>query len=430
MQSHYQIKTLAEKLINKHFFFDSRICTKNSVFVALETGNRSGMEFIQNAISNGADCVISQQPINIDGIENIVVPDSLEFIQNLAKEKFKILQNRGIKTVCLTGSAGKTTTKELIANTLMQYGTVYATQGNYNNHIGVPMTILNCPTNVDFLVLEMGMNHAGEIAKLVEIAPCDFRLITNVGNAHTANFHNGITGVLHAKFEILQNGNPKVFILEGLYNKFLLDKTLQGMYGSSDISVVKPDFAKFYENETTKFAFKGMNFALAGIYSDSQIAMFCLAIELISSVIGKKIKQIVLPELKGRSNVVLWRNIKIINDSYNANPLSMVNSLENLKQYQGKKLCILGEMRELGSDSKALHKNLEGILGAFAGVYLIGNNFGDVKPDVNELQFFENYLKLKEFLLSNVENVLTYDVILVKGSNGVLLWKLFDEVFA
>ena len=429
MQSHYQIKKLAEKFINHNFFFDSRLCTQNSVFVALETGERSGLEFIESAIKNGASVVVSQKPININGIENILVEDSLVFIQDLAKCKFEILKEKGVKTICLTGSAGKTTTKELIATTLAEFGKVYATQGNYNNHIGVPMTILNCPTNVNFLVLEMGMNHAGEISQLTQIAPCDFRLITNVGYAHTENFANGITGILHAKFEIMQNGNGKTFVLEELHHKFLEDKILRKMYENCEICVVSPQFESKIENEKTSFVFNGVEFVLDGIYSNSQIAMFCLAIEVMQAVLGQKILKIVLPKIKGRGENVLWKGVKLINDSYNANPLSMANSLENLRNYEGKKLCILGQMRELGENSKELHKNLESLLANFEGVYLVGEDFADVKPHAKIVKHFENYANLKAFLFENLEMLQEFDVILVKASNGTLLWKLFDEVF-
>jgi UDP-N-acetylmuramoyl-tripeptide--D-alanyl-D-alanine ligase len=429
MISHSQTKQIAQRLLNKSFFFDSRICTQNSVFIALETGERSGMDFIQNAIANGAKIVISQKAILLEGIENILVENCLAFIQDLAKCKFEILQENGIKTICLTGSVGKTTTKELIAATLSKHGKTHATQGNYNNHIGVPITVLNCPVDAQFLVLEMGMNHANEIAILTEIAPCQFRLITNVGNAHTENFDNGITGVLHAKFEILKHGNAKTFILENLHKQFLADDILAKTYQNSTITPVKPEFLMEHKNGQTIFTLSSVKFEIEGIYSNAQIEMFCLAIALINDVLGQKINKIFLPQIKGRGNIIEWRGIKIINDSYNANPLSMANSLENFKHYHGKKLCILGEMRELGENSRQLHKNLESLISGFDGAFLIGEYFTQVNPNTTELQHFENYKSFKDFLILHLTILKNYDTILVKASNGMLLWKLFDEIF-
>jgi UDP-N-acetylmuramoyl-tripeptide--D-alanyl-D-alanine ligase len=222
--------------LNKSFRFDSRNCKEGSIFIALEGGGRSGLEFVQSAFENGAIGVISQKeildvqnftihtfPENFEENSNfnLVVEDSLKFIQELAKEKFRYLSQNGTKTIAITGSVGKTTTKELIANTLNQHAETFANFGNYNNHIGVPVTILNCPVTCKFLVLEMGMNHAGEIADLITIAPCDFRIITNAKENHAGNFPNGLDGVLEAKFEIMQgDGKFKTFITHELFERF------------------------------------------------------------------------------------------------------------------------------------------------------------------------------------------------------------------
>lgn len=429
MQSPYRIHEIVEKAKAAKFQFDSRLCTKGSVFVALETGQRSGMDFVRNAIENGAEIVISQRPVEIEGIENIVTEDSLLFMQELAAAKFEILKNGGTKTICLTGSVGKTTTKELIYHTLSLHGKAYATEGNYNNHIGLPLTVLNCPPDVDFLVLEMGMNHAGEIAELVSIAPCDFRLITNSGTAHSGNFENGETGVLHAKFELFSEGSPKCFVSRNLYERFAADPCLQKKCGNANIVAVDPKFSVSYKENTTIFSENDMKFTLEGIYSNAQIEMFCVAIALIEEVVGQKITEISLPPIKGRGNFVSWHGIGIINESYNSSPDSLKNALSNFARYSGKKLCILGEMRELGANARILHEQLESDIARFDAAYLIGEGFKTTNPDIKNMRFFADYTELKNFITSNKDEVLRYNTALVKASHGVNLWKLFDEIF-
>ena len=424
---------------NYNFQFDSRKCNENSIFFALETGNRSGADFAHDAIKNGVKVIISQKgidgmnSINIDDFHeitpnlNIVVPDVLLFMQELARQKFLLLKNKGVKTICLTGSVGKTTTKELIANTLADHGKIYATQGNYNNHIGVPLTILNAQTEIDFLVLEMGMNHEGEISTLTSIAPCEFSLITNIKENHAGNFLNGIGGVRRAKFEILET-NEKCFILKEFFEEFTKDELLMQKYGTKNLVCVDAQVRDFHsQNNQTTFVFDGRTFDLNGIYSSAQVQMFCLAVKLMDTVLAKKISKILLPQIKGRGNIIDWNGIRVVNESYNASPASMKNALENFKNLEGKKLCILGEMRELGDMSLEFHKNLKSYLENFDGMILVGKNFENI--NILNSKFFENYALCLEFLKSNISMLKEYDNILVKASNGVLLWKLFDEFF-
>ncbi len=435
------------KNIAKNFKFDSRNCKENSIFIALETGDRSGVEFISNAILNGAICVVSQSEINnIDDIINVqleefpsdfsifdekkfnlIVSDTLIFIQDLARERFKMLLLTGIKTIAVTGSVGKTTTKEIIANTLSLYGKTHANFGNYNNHIGVPITILNCPIDARFLVLEMGMNHVGEIKELVEIAPCDFRIITNSKENHAGNFQNGLDGVLEAKFEIMEGDRKfELFIVHELFERFQNDAKLVEKYSQNQFHILNKEAEVLYEDGNTAFIYKDKPFTLPAIYSSAQVQMFCLSIALMESVIGQDISYIVVPQLKGRGNIVLWNSVKIIDESYNASPSSMKNALENFKKFVGSKLCILGDMRELGTDSERFHQEIAEHLQE-SDYILVGEHFASVKID--GAKYFENYESLKVFLETDGDFLQAYQNILVKASNGTLLWKLFDDIF-
>jgi UDP-N-acetylmuramoyl-tripeptide--D-alanyl-D-alanine ligase len=145
------------------------------------------------------------------------------------------------------------------------------------------------------------------------------------------------------------------------------------------------------------------------------------------TVLATKISKIILPQIKGRGNIVNWHGIRVVNESYNASPSSMKNALENFKKLEGKKLCILGEMRELGDMSLEFHQNLKPYLQNFDGIILTGKFFE--KTEISNAKYFENYASCLEFLKSNISMLKKYDNILVKASNGVLLWKLFDEFF-
>lgn len=428
--------------LNKSFRFDSRNCKEGSIFIALESGGRSGLEFVQSAFENGAIGVISQKeildvqnftihtfPENFEENSNfnLVVEDSLKFIQELAKEKFRYLSQNGTKTIAITGSVGKTTTKELIANTLNQHAETFANFGNYNNHIGVPVTILNCPVSCKFLVLEMGMNHAGEIANLITIAPCDFRIITNAKENHAGNFPNGLDGVLEAKFEIMQgDGKFKTFITHELFERFCHNLHLVEKYSKNEICVLNAQQKISHINGKTTFEYDSRNFSMEAIYSKNQTEMFCLAICAIESILQESISQISLPQLKGRGNIIEWNGVKIVDESYNASPSSMKNAIENFHKMEGSKLAILGDIRELGEDSQKFHNELAPFLTGFDSI-LVGQYFANVKID--GAKYFPNYDELKHFLSENPHFIKQYQSILVKASNGTLLWKLFDEVF-
>lgn len=427
---------ILNEIFNHNFQFHSNKCNENSIFIALETGQKSGTDFAQDAIKNGAIAVISQKPINkMQQISyenfssnlknvNIVVEDSLLFIQNLARQKFDYLKQNGTKTVAITGSVGKTTTKELVSYMLQKYGKTHYTQGNYNNHIGLPITILNAPNDTKHLVLEMGMSHAGEIELLTSIAPCQWNVITNAGESHSANFEDGKDGVLKAKFEILSS-NGKCFVLKNLHEKFLQNKYLTKKYPNAQIFITDPNPKISYKENNTVFNFNGQEFEMNDIYSRSQVEMFCLAISLVENIVNEKITNISVGKFHGRGNIIKWKNISITNESYNAAPASMQSALENFQKIDGKKLCILGEMREI-ENSKFHHEKLAQYFHLFDAIYTVGPEFEGIYA--KNLKYFQNYASLLNFLKVECQ-ITNFDAILVKASNGVMLYKLFDEFF-
>ena len=178
---------LGDVIYNSDFTFDSREVGQNSVFIALTTGVQDGNNFAESAFKKGAKfLILSKKPeFEISAEKYIVVQDTLEFITELAKN-----------IINLTGSVGKTTAKDFLVFLLNKAGKkVFGNVGNFNNHIGVPITILNAPKELEFLVLEMGMNHEGEISHLIKIAAGCLRIITNISPAHIGNFKEGLLGI-------------------------------------------------------------------------------------------------------------------------------------------------------------------------------------------------------------------------------------------
>jgi UDP-N-acetylmuramoyl-tripeptide--D-alanyl-D-alanine ligase len=207
---------MKEILHYSHFVFDSREVKKGTVFIALTTGARDGNNFAKIAFQQGAEfLILSREPeFSISKESYMVVPDTLSFITNLARLKFSKMKQSGVKTISLTGSIGKTTAKDFIIYLLKQANKkVFGTEGNFNNHIGLPITILNAPFDLDFLVLEMGMNAPKEISNLVKIADTDLRIITNVSPAHIGNFEEGFYGIFKAKKEILENSTKETILI-------------------------------------------------------------------------------------------------------------------------------------------------------------------------------------------------------------------------
>ena len=270
------------------------------------------------------------------------------------------------------------------------------------------------------------MNHEGEIKFLTEIAPCEWNIITTVGENHSGNFHNGEQGILRAKFEILHS-NGRCFVSKKVYERFLNDSTLPKIHNQKNIVCVDATPKTNIQNGRTVFTFEGTTFNIDGIYSQAQTEMFCTAIALMNNILGKKIEEIALPIIKGRGNIIKWNGVKVINDSYNASPSSMKNALENFKQHNGKKLCILGEMRELGEHSTIYHKELTPHLYGFDSIILVGKEMQNIKID--SAKYFENYTQCLHFLQNNTAFLKSFDCLLVKASNGTHLWKLFDEFF-
>jgi len=320
--------------------FDSRLVRPGMLYVALKGERVDGNDFIPQALEKGAAKVIGG-------------PDALAELQSLAREYRRALRPRTV-VVALTGSAGKTTTKELLKTFLSCAGKTYATEGNYNNHLGLPITILNCPDDADFLVVEMGSNHPGEIAGLCAIAEPDCALITNVGTAHL-EFFGSQDGIAEEKGQIFvalgSAHDTKVPPFGVVSTKNVRLEKLRSMC-PVELVEVEPD---------QEWMARALDGILPGAHNVSNA---CLAFAVAEKFgvtreqAAEALKGVSLPGARWRK--VEKDGVTYIDDSYNANPDSMIAALDAFAAMpcDGKHVAVLGDMFELGPNSAELHRKV------------------------------------------------------------------------
>ena len=413
---------------------DSRDCPQGSLFFALKGASFNGNEFAAKALEQGcAYAVIDEEAFVVQGDDRyILVPDVLTCLQLLAhyhREQFKI------PVVEVTGTNGKTTTKELIAAVLSKKHNVLSTQGNLNNHIGVPKTLLRLNEQHTIAVIETGANHPGEIKTLAQIVDPDFGVITNVGMAHLEGF-GSFQGVINTKGELydyLRAKHGTIFIDHD--NEHLL--SIAGGLHHITYGLTGADEPLNVEGEVIECApFLKMKWrAAAGEWhevSTHLIGSYNLKNVLTAVTIGKTFgvaEQDITQALcdyvpqNNRSQLTETDHNKLIIDAYNANPTSMMAALENFRDMKvDRKMLILGDMKELGGNSwNEHHKIIEFLIeNAFNHVWLVGSEF---KAQHHPFRSFDNVNQVIEALQLKMPH--NY-YILIKGSNSTSLYKLPD----
>lgn len=413
-------------LANPSISTDTRKIKEKDIFFALKGENFNGNTYTQKALDSGASYVVIDEEKYALNDKTILVDNVLKTLQDLANYHRKKCK---AQVISLTGSNGKTTTKELINAVLSTSYRTIATKGNLNNHIGVPLTLLTIKPDTEIAIVEMGANHLNEIEFLCEIAEPDFGYITNFGKAHLEGF-GGVEGVIKGKSELydyLISSNKSVFLnaddpiqlekLEGFTKKYGFSTT-QTKYYNIELINAQP-FVNLKVEDVE------INSNLIGTYNFTNC---CAAI-----IIGKYFN-IELPKIKyaiekyipdnNRSQIINTKGHYIILDAYNANPSSMKVALENFHTLEkSNKILILGDMFELGNSSHEEHQIIANLASSlnFEEVILVGENFQ--LTDSNAITL-TNFNALKTYL--EKYDLPEKSTILIKGSRGMALERVLE----
>lgn len=407
---------------------DTRKIENNSMFFAIKGERFDANTFTEEALKKGASyVVIDNQDFFIDE-RTILVKDTLEALQKLSKFHREYLK---LPIIALTGSNGKTTTKELINVVLSKRYITKATVGNLNNHIGVPLTLLSFDSKTEIGIVEMGANHQKEIEFLCEIAQPDFGYITNFGKAHLEGF-GGVEGVIKGKSEMYQ------FLSEN--NKFVfvnLDDAIQTEKTENNLRITFSQIdknASVFINSITANPFVEIDYNgikvksnLIGLYNANNINA-AITIGRYFKVSDEEIKEAIesyVPE-NNRSQMLVKNSNEIILDAYNANPSSMEVAIKNFLQLdKNNKVAILGDMFELGDESLSEHKSMIALLEKESDVktYFVGSHFNANKIESDFVKFFETFEAFSDFIK---EEKLEDKMILIKGSRGMALERTLE----
>jgi UDP-N-acetylmuramoyl-tripeptide--D-alanyl-D-alanine ligase len=407
---------------------DTRKIEPNSLFFALKGENFDANSFASEALLKGASFVIiDNKDYYTDKNKMILVDDSLKALQELAK-----FHRNKLKTliIALTGSNGKTTTKELIHIVLATKFNTVATIGNLNNHIGVPLTLLRLKEKTDIGIIEMGANHQKEIEFLCSIAQPDYGYITNFGKAHLEGF-GGVEGVIKGKSELyhfLLGNNKTAFV--NLDDPIQAEKTIKikrFTFSEKDPSDLKIDAVSANPMVSITYHNMVINSHLIGLYNANNINA-AISIGTYFEIGDAKIKNAIenyIPA-NNRSQLIEKNSNHIILDAYNANPSSMAAAITNFKQLKGNtKVVILGDMFELGNESLFEHKKIVEMLLDDLDItsHFIGKDFCSNKINKQHLHFYPTFNDFqKVFTVRKPENA----TILIKGSRGMALERSLD----
>ena len=420
---------LADLSVNK-IEFDSRLIEKGDIFLPLK-GARDGHDFIKIAFDNGAIISFSEKEVEQ---AHLLVDDNLLAFQKLAKY---YLEKTKVPVIAVTGSNGKTTTKDMIAAVLSKKFKTYKTQGNHNNEIGLPYTILHMPDDTEKLVLEMGMDHPGDIDFLSELAKPELAVITLIGEAHLEHMGSreniakgkmGITAGLHG--ELIAPADP-------IINAFIPDNQKIIRFGlpGEDLFITKLVEHKEKLTFETNFLDESITIPVPGKYNATN-AMLAAFVGLHYGLSEAEIKK-ALKEVELTRNRTEWKKAKngadLLSDVYNANPTAMRLILETFqaipKNENGRKIAVLADMLELGPSAAQLHKDiLKSIdFNKIDKVYLYGEmmkNLAEISTD-KAVSYFTDLDLLTESLSADLKPT---DQVLFKGSNSMKLSEVVEKL--
>ena len=405
---------------------DSRNCPFGSIFFALKGENFDGNQYASKALDSGCAYAVIDNPDYITGDRTILVDNVLKTLQQLAHRHRKAL---GTPVIGITGSNGKTTTKELLAAVLSTKYNLLYTEGNLNNHIGVPLTLLRLNHQHEMAIIEMGASRPGDIKELAEIAAPNYGIITNVGQAHLEGF-GSFEGVIKTKGELydyIRQTKGKIFIKKE--NEFLqpIAKGIEQIsYGKDESSFASGKVASCSPFLIFDWKQQGkihtVETHLIGSYNLDNV-LVAVAIGRYFKIPAERISRAIASyePNNNRSQFKETEHNKLIIDAYNANPSSMKAAIDNFAamQVDTPKAVILGDMRELGETSDALHAEIVKQIeqAGFDKVYLCGEHFSSTGTS------FMHFQNIEELMSELTKNPLEGYHILIKGSRGMTLEK-------
>jgi UDP-N-acetylmuramoyl-tripeptide--D-alanyl-D-alanine ligase len=410
---------------------DTRKIEKNSIFFCLKGENFDGNIFAETALKNGAVYAVIDNPDFSSIANTILVNDALSTLQKLAHYHRQQIK---IPVIGITGTNGKTTTKELINAVLSKKFKIISTKGNLNNHIGVPLTLLSIRKDTEIAIVEMGASHPDEIDELCSLAEPTAGIITNIGKAHLEGFKT-LENIIHTKTALYRSiAKTEGVIFVNADNPTLISK-LAGIhyitYGNSETNFcpgkllhadpyILMEWGKSYENN--------LETHLAGSYNfENLLAAACIGLhyQVAENEINEALQNYQPTNM--RSQIKHTEVNTILIDTYNANPSSMKAALENFSKMKSKsKVVILGDMLELGSDEETEHLNILSLLDKekFTDILLIGSVFKRLATNKGLLSFPD----ADQALVYLKKNPLVDKTILIKGSRGIKLEKLLDAL--
>ncbi len=397
------------------FSKDTRDIKEGDIYVGIKGDNFDGNKFYREAFNKGAKaCILNCDPKEINDYLNstiVIVPDSVKCLQTLATYKRDMYN---IPVVAITGSVGKTTTREMISSVLSYKYKVLTPIKNYNNHIGLPFTLLNLDDHTA-CVLEMGMNHFGEISLLSKIAKPTIAVITNIGTSHIGNLGSK-ENILKAKLEILDGMNDKGILIvnnddELLKNVNYKNKITIGINNDSNYIGTKLTNNKIKING---IKIKNQNINTAFVYN----ALNAFAVGKILKVNNWNIKK-ALNEYAPHDNRLQIKESKsgtiIIDDSYNASYESIKVALETLQKYNKRKIVVLGDIKELGDKAVEIHQSLGDLIGGVEILVTVGEYTKYIKANIKNENFNNN-----DDAINYLKKVIRKDdIVLVKASNAM-----------
>lgn len=435
---------IPSNIVGRQLQFNSNDIVPGDLFIALK-GNRDGHDYVADALARGANAAIISHEVPLVAKEKVImVPDTFLALQKMAQYK---RQNSKAVFIAVTGSSGKTGTKEAIKALLSHFSPSFASRGNFNNYLGVPINLASMPDNIEYAVFELGMNHAGEIRELTKMVKPHISVITTISEAHLEFFESRLD-IADAKCEIFEGMSKNDIAIINIDNQYYdrVVHNLQKLSMNKIFTFGKSPQANArlvsYEQQGTEvqlqYSISSVNLAIRMPLIPIHYAINYAAVLQVVSLLNKDLAEAslqlakILP-IEGRGGIVKVRynNLKfeIICDYYNANPESLTAALLYLKQLSGKKkVAIIGDMLELGENSAALHQALVPAIidSGLKKIILVGHHtrhIYDLLPNKIEKYHFNNV----DILIEHLHELLTNDeLILIKGSKGIKLAKIIQ----